>query len=105
MGDSMILKWTDQQLENARLPKKRVESIARRLQHLSREMEELGLMVWGNGEGVLIHYSRPIHWATDLTAGIRAKFLEYEDEPQDVSGGDPGAVIADLGPHFDGGDW
>lgn len=100
-----MLNWTDEQLEEAGLPKAKVESIARRLQRLSREMDELGLLVWGNGDGALVHQSRPIHWCTDLQAGIVAKFLEYTETPEDVSGGDYGAVIADLGPHFDGGDW
>ena len=82
----MSLEWNDDQMMNAGLDPKKVLSIARRLQNLSREMGELGLSVYGNsGYGFLTHVSQSTH----------------------IEGGEanPNAVIAHLGNGFDGGDW
>jgi hypothetical protein len=57
-----MLNWTDEQLEEAGLDRKKVESIARRLSRLGREMQGMGLSIYGaSGTGNLIHTSRPTH--------------------------------------------
>ena len=79
------LNWTDEQLIEAGLDPKKVQSIANRLAKLSKEMESMQLSVYGaSGYGHLMHVSRPTH--VDDVA-------DYE------------APIADLGTQFDGGDW
>jgi hypothetical protein len=82
------IEWTDEQLEAAGLDKKKIEKITRRFRKLSKEMDEMGLTVYGaSGSGCLIHVSRPTH--------------------NDALGAAPdqGSVIAHLGRGFDGGDW
>ena len=84
---SLELEWTDEQLEEAGLDKRKVLSIARRLSKLSEEMQALGLSVYGagSGTGFLMHRSRPSH-GDNATAD--------RDSP-----------IADVGTGFSGGDW
>lgn len=57
-----MLDWTDEELAEAGLDKKKVESIVRRLNKIGKEMEEMNLSVYGaSGDGHLIHVSRPTH--------------------------------------------
>jgi len=56
------MNWNDEQLEDAGLDKKKVESIVRRLNKLGREMDSMGLSIYGaSGSGNLIHVSHPTH--------------------------------------------
>jgi hypothetical protein len=83
---SPIMLWSDEDFAKAGLDRERTVSLARKLMACSRELESLGLKVYGcAGSGLLIHHSRPTH--------------------PTGNGGDQGAVIADLGQGFDGGDW
>ena len=85
MSKKSVLEWSDEQLEEAGLDKGKVESIARKLKKLSQEMEDLGLSVYGNGTGHLIHVSHPTH--------------------DDNEKADTGSIVAMLGRGFTGGDW
>lgn len=85
-----MIEWDDEQLEEVGLDKKKVESVVRRLNKLGREMESMGLAIYGaSGTGCLVHDSRPTHM--DGTA----------------CESDYGSVIANLDGigRWDGGDW
>lgn len=87
-----MLNWTDEQLDEAGLDKKKVSSLVRRLRQCSKEMAKMGLHVYGaNGTGNLVHVSRPTH----MDKGERGHLCLP----------DHGCVVADLGNGFDGGDW
>jgi hypothetical protein len=88
------LNWTDEQLKEAGLDRKKVESIARRLSRLGREMQSMGLSIYGAaGSGNLIHKSRQPH--KDHPTLPSEQIEDY------------GCVIADLDgvTQWDGGDW
>jgi hypothetical protein len=90
----MMLNWDDDQLKDAGLDRKKVESIARRLSKLGREMESMGLSIYGaSGSGNLIHESRPTHIDNPLQPLVQTE--------------DFGSVIAELDGtwQWDGGDW
>jgi hypothetical protein len=82
----MNIKWTDEQLKAAGIPKRRLAALVRKLADCSRTMQQLGLSVYGSdGSGHLIHRSRPEH---------------------DKKGkADFGAIVASVGLGFDGGGW
>jgi hypothetical protein len=81
-----MLDWSDEELAEAGLSRKRVESIVRRLRRISGEMRDLQLHVYGaSGSGHLMHESRPSH------------------DPRGKA--HPENSIAHLGLGFDGGDW
>ncbi len=83
-----MIDWTDEQLEEAGIDKKKLQSLVRRLRKISREMSEMGLWVYGaSGTGCLVHKSRGTHDDT------RQGWPDY------------GSVVADIGRGFDGGDW
>lgn len=83
----MHIEWTDEQLAEAGIDKKRLKSIIRKLEAASAKMEGTGLHVYGeSGFGHLVHRSRPEHFGREREA-------------------DFGAVIANVGPGFDGGGW
>jgi hypothetical protein len=85
-----MINWTDEQLEEAGIDKKKLKSLVRRLRKCSIDMRELDLHVYGaSGSGHLIHTSRPTHVDQRGTNGIA----------------DQGSCVADLGEGFDGGDW
>ena len=89
-----MLNWTDEQLEKAGLDRKKVESIERRLSRLGREMQSMGLSIYGaGGSGNLVHHSRPPHKDHPLRPSIQVE--------------DYGSVIAALDGvcQWDGGDW
>lgn len=57
-----MINWSDEQIIEAGLDPKKVESITRRLNKLGREMDSMGLSIYGaSGSGHLIHVSRPTH--------------------------------------------
>lgn len=86
----MVILWTDEQLKQAGIPKRKLASLVKRLRKCSAEMAEMGLHVYGaSGSGNLIHKSRPTH--TDEIGGY--------GKP------DTGSVVARVGNGFDGGDW
>jgi hypothetical protein len=89
-----MLNWSDEQLEKAGLDRKKVESIERRLSRLGREMQKMGLYIYGaSGSGNLVHSSRPPH--TDHPTMPSIQIEDY------------GCVIANLDgvTQWDGGDW
>jgi hypothetical protein len=81
-----MLNWTDEKLKSAGLSRKKVESIVRKLEKISKELTENGLWVYGeSGTGYLTHESHPEH---------------DKDGKADHS-----AIIARIGQGFDGGGW
>lgn len=82
----MSIRWTDEQLKQAGISKKKLSSLVKKLVACSEEMQELGLFLYASdGSGYLIHRSRPEH---------------------DKAGkADFGAIVADVGYGFDGGGW
>jgi hypothetical protein len=86
-----VIQWSDEQLAEVGIDKKRLVSLVRLLRRASKEMWELDLYIYGaSGSGNLIHRSRPPH--SDNGRGNRMK-------------PDFGSVIANVGEGFDGGDW
>lgn len=84
------IEWTDEQLQEARIDKKKLKSLVRRLRRCSKDMSDLGLHLYGaSGSGNLIHRSRPTHI----------------DKPGFRSESDMGSIVARVGQGFDGGDW
>lgn len=85
-----MINWTDEQLANAGIDKKKLTSLVRRLRQCAIDMESLGLHIYGaSGSGHLIHHSRPTHIDDRASNGIA----------------DQGSCVADIGQGFDGGDW
>lgn len=67
-----FVEWSDRQLESAGLDRNKVESIARRLNKISKEMRRMGLYVYGaSGSDCLIHSSRPTHIDDPVVNGGR----------------------------------
>lgn len=84
-----MVNWTDKQLKEAGIDKRKLKSLVRRLRKCAEDMKELDLHVYGaSGSGHLIHSSRPTHFRSIL--GV------YADQESSV---------ASLGQGFDGGDW
>lgn len=87
----MSIKWTDDQLKAAKIPKRKLQALVKRLERCSKEMAELQLEVYGaSGSGHLIHRSRPTHIDTPGVNGGKADF---------------GSIVASVGFGFNGGDW
>lgn len=82
-----MIEWDDDQLAAAGIDRKQLESLVRRLTRCGKDMQALGLHLYGaSGHGCLIHSSRPAHG--------------------DTGRADQGSVVATIYPgHFDGGDW
>lgn len=81
------IRWDDEQLEEAGIDKVELKKLVSKLKSCSRMMQRMGLQVYGeSGDGYLIHESRPEHDERTLEA-------------------DFGAIVADVGPGFDGGGW
>ncbi len=86
----MTINWTPAQLKAARIPRRKLESLIRRLERCSRDMRELDMYIYGaNGSGNLMHRSRPTHI----------------DRPGFLGKPDMESPVAYVGEGFDGGDW
>jgi hypothetical protein len=82
----MSIRWDDEKLKEAGIPKKKLASLVKKLQQCSEVMSELGLSVYGSdNSGYLIHSSHPEH--------------------DDHGRADLDAIVADVGIGFDGGGW
>lgn len=82
----MEIRWTDAQLKEAGIDKRKLKALAKKLEECSNQMEAMGLSVYGeSGGGHLIHTSRPTH-----------------DRQYNA---DLGSVVAYVGQGFDGGGW
>lgn len=79
------IRWTNRQLREAGISKRKLRSLMKKFEVITKMMDEMGLVVYGeSGEGNLIHVSRPEH---------------------DNGAADHGAVVATVGWGFDGGAW
>lgn len=84
--EEYAIRWSNSQLREAGIKKSKLKSLVKRLLKCSEDMQEMGLEVYGSdGTGYLIHESRPDH-ADDGSADL-------------------GAIVADVGPRFNGGGW
>jgi hypothetical protein len=82
----MSIRWTDKQLKEVGIPKRKLTSLVKKFEKCTQLMEELGLVVYASdGSGYLIHQSRPEH-----NGNGNADF---------------GAIVADIGQGYDGGGW
>lgn len=80
------IRWTDAQLAEAGIDKKRLKSLVLKLSRCAEQMQTMGLSIYGeSGGGHLIHTSRPTH-----------------DRQYNA---DLGSVVAYVGSGFDGGGW
>lgn len=79
------IRWDDEKLKAAGLDKKKLWALVRRLRKCGKDMQAMGLEVYGSGSGYLIHKSHPTH---------------NEKEKADKT-----SVVAELGPGYNGGDW
>lgn len=87
---TILIAWDDEQLKEVGIDRKRLESLVRRLCKCSKDMQAMGLYIYGaSGSGNLVHRSRPPH----------------TDKPNGGSSSDFGSVVAYVGNGFDGGDW
>ncbi len=84
------IRWTNKQLRDAKISKRKLTQLVNRLRKCSEQMAEMGLEIYGvNGSGNLIHQSRPTH---------KKRGPELE--------ADLDSVVACVGLQgFNGGDW
>lgn len=87
---SAEVQWTNGQLKEAGLTKRKVAALAKKLFACSQAMQEMGLELYGcDGSGHLIHSSRPTH----------------KSLPGGGNEADLGSVVAYVGQGFGGGGW
>lgn len=81
-----MINWTDTQLKQAKISKRKLTSLVKKFEQCAKLMHELNLNVYGSdGTGYLIHKSCPEH--------------------DDKGNANFDAIVANIGFGFDGGGW